>query len=75
LNENTFFTKKNAEESVDVHIFNEYLRIMNPDCLNKLKPFLTNAGIDVDGIDVIRAYLQEVKSNPTLLVNLLKSFL
>jgi len=67
--------KKNASESLYFDTFNEYLQTINPDCLNVLRPFLTNAGIDVDDIEVIKEYLREVKNNPSLLVNLLKSFL
>ena len=67
--------EKNINESLNFTTFNEYLKTINPDCLKELKTFLTNAGIDVDDIEVIQAYLQEVKNNPGLLVNLLKSFL
>lgn len=67
--------KKNATEPVTFDTFNEYLRTMNPDCLDVLKTLLPNAGIDVDYLEVIKEYLQEVKNNSTLFVNLLKSFL
>lgn len=67
--------KKNTDESLNFDTFNQYLQTINPDCLKVLKPFLTNAGIDVDDIEVIRDYLQEVKNNSGSLVNLLKSFL
>jgi hypothetical protein len=67
--------KKNVKEDVNFTTFNEYLLSINPNCLDDLEPLLRKAGIDVDDIDVIRAYLQEVKKNPTLLVSLLKSFL
>ena len=66
---------KNAVETVNFDTFAASLRSMNPNCLDDLEPLLKKNGIDVDDIDVIRAYLKEVKNNPTLLVNLLKSFL